>query len=51
MPSDVEGFISLKTQLANLNSNLGKEQEKLDLSLQQYHIYLNAKKNWDAPYH
>lgn len=45
--SDVPHFSSLKKQLENLNSKLGKEQEKLDTALKQYQLYLNDKKNWE----
>lgn len=46
-PSVIPEFISLKKQLENLNSKLGKEQEKLDTTLRQYQIYLKDKKNWE----
>lgn len=46
-PSDVSEFISLKKQLENLNSKLGKEQEKLDTTLRQYQLYLKDKKDWE----
>ena len=45
--SDVPEFISLKKQLENLNSKLGKEQEKLDTTLRQYQLYLKDKKDWE----
>lgn len=46
-PSVVPDFISLKKQLENLNSKLGKEQEKLDTTLKQYQLYLKDKKDWE----
>lgn len=46
-PSVIPEFISLKKQLENLNSKLGKEQEKLDTTLRQYQLYLKDKKNWE----
>lgn len=46
-PSDVSEFIPLKKQLENLNSELGKEQEKLDTTLRQYQLYLKDKKDWE----
>jgi hypothetical protein len=46
-PSVVPDFISLKKQLENLNSQLGKEQEKLDTALKQYQVYLKDKKDWE----
>ena len=46
-PSAVPDFISLQKQLENLNSKLGKEQEKLDTTLQQYQLYLKDKKDWE----
>src|SRR5690606_24488617 len=46
-PSSVPDFISLKKQLENLNSKLGKEQEKLDTTLKQYQLYLKDKKDWE----
>ncbi len=45
--SDIPDFISLKKQLDDLNSKLGKEQEKLDASLKQYQLYLKEKKDWE----
>lgn len=45
--SVVPDFISLKKQLDNLNSTLGKAQEKLDTTLRQYQLYLKDKKNWE----
>lgn len=45
--SVVPDFISLKKQLENLNSRLGKEQEKLDTTLKQYQLYLKDKKDWE----
>ena len=47
VPSDAPEFISLKKQLGNLNSKLGREQEKLDTTLRQYQIYLKDKKDWE----
>ncbi len=47
-PSSVPEFISLKKQLEDFNSKLGKEQEKLDTTLRQYQLYLKDKKEWEA---
>lgn len=47
VPSKVPEFISLRRQLENLNSGLGKEQEKLDTTLRQYQLYLKDKKDWE----
>ncbi len=46
-PSIVPDFISLKKQLEISNSNLDKEQEKLDTTLKQYQLYLKDKKDWE----
>lgn len=40
-------FIPMDKQLANLNSKLAKEQEKLDTTLKLYQLYLKEKKDWE----